>query len=76
MSAVAKPELRRLLYNQIKTNLIVSIGLGIVGGIVYKIFICDARKAKYSEFYRNYDIDKEFERIKSTGVFDSCPPGS
>lgn len=52
MSAAARPELRRLLYNQIKTNLLVAMGLSVVGGIAYKVLVCDVRKAKYRDFYK------------------------
>lgn len=52
VSKVPKPQLRGLLHNQIKKNLIVAIGLCIVAGIGVKVLVNDARKAKYAEFYK------------------------
>lgn len=71
-----KPQLRGLLHSQIKTNLIVAIGLSIVGGIAYKVLVNDPQKQKYLDYYKNFDIDKEFEIMKNKGVFDSCAPNS
>lgn len=52
VSKVGKPQLRGLLQNQIKKNLIVAITLCIAAGIGVKFFINDVRKAKYAEFYK------------------------
>lgn len=52
VSNVAKPQLRGLLQSQIKKNLFVAIGLCVVVGVAQKIFVNDARKAKYAEFYK------------------------
>ncbi|KAG8310501.1 cytochrome c oxidase subunit 6C [Homalodisca vitripennis] len=70
--AVAKPQLRRLLETNIKRNLTIAIGLSFVAGAAYKWGVLEARKKKYAEFYKNYDADKEFERMKKAGVFQSC----
>ncbi|XP_044263864.1 cytochrome c oxidase subunit 6C-1-like [Tribolium madens] len=74
VSKAAKPQLRGLLHNQIKRNLIVAIGMCITAAVAQKIFVNDHRKQVYAEFYKNYDINKEFNRIRNKGLFDSCEP--
>ncbi|BET00350.1 Cytochrome c oxidase subunit VIc [Nesidiocoris tenuis] len=66
-----KPQLRRLLESQIKKNLAISIGLAILGGVAFQHFVCDARKQRYADFYKNYDAEKEFQRMKAAGLFQS-----
>ncbi|XP_030759517.1 cytochrome c oxidase subunit 6C [Sitophilus oryzae] len=72
-SPLKRPQLRGLLHSAIKRNLII-IGVTLVtAGTAFQIFHNDARKQKYAEFYKNYDIDKECEEIRKKGLFDSCP---
>ncbi|KAL3286957.1 hypothetical protein HHI36_001443 [Cryptolaemus montrouzieri] len=70
--ALPKPQLRGLLRSQIKKNLIIASVLSISVVIAQKIFVNDERKRVYAEFYKNYDINKEFEKMKAKGLFDSC----
>ncbi|XP_044745987.1 cytochrome c oxidase subunit 6C-like [Coccinella septempunctata] len=67
-----KPQLRGLLRSQIKVNLIVMSVIAVGAVALQKVFINDRRKQVYADFYKNYDIDKEFERMKAKGLFDSC----
>ncbi|KAB0790740.1 hypothetical protein PPYR_15670 [Photinus pyralis] len=76
MMMSGKPQLRGLLQSSIKRNLIIAIGTSIVAGITFKTLVGDARKKKYLEFYKNYDIDKEFNEMRNKGVFSSCAPDS
>ncbi|KAJ8925889.1 hypothetical protein NQ315_009741 [Exocentrus adspersus] len=71
---VAKPQLRGLLHTQIKKNLLLT-GISVVVAAVYMRFVFgDQRKRNYAEFYKNYDIDKEFDRMRNKGLFESCEP--
>ncbi|ENN71775.1 cytochrome c oxidase subunit 6C-like [Dendroctonus ponderosae] len=68
-----RPQLRGLLRSSIKRNLI-SVAITITTAAVLMKFVHnDGRKTAYAEFYKNYDIDKEFERMRKKGLFDSCP---
>ncbi|XP_044745900.1 cytochrome c oxidase subunit 6C-like [Coccinella septempunctata] len=67
-----RPQLKGLLKRQIGRNL---IGLAIFTTttvVAMKIFYNDKNKRDYAEFHKNYDIDKEFERMRKKGLFDSC----
>lgn len=52
VTKVSKPQLRSLLHNQIKRNLIVAVGMCIVAAVSQKIFINDARKERFANFYK------------------------
>lgn len=67
-----KPQIRSLLNARIKTNLIL-VGIScLVAGCYMKFVFGADRKRAYAEFYKNYDIDQEFNRMRKKGVFDSC----
>ncbi|KAK4884335.1 hypothetical protein RN001_000606 [Aquatica leii] len=76
MSALAKPQLRRLLQDQIKKNLIVALTLSATCGFLFKTFVGDVRKKQYLNFYKDYDVEKEFHEMRNKGLFDSCAPDS
>nr|ABR27900.1 cytochrome c oxidase [Triatoma infestans] len=71
VSTSVKPQLRGLLHSQIKRNLIIGLVLSISSGFLFKTFIGDARKKQYAEFYKNYDAEEDFKRMKSLGLFQS-----
>ncbi|XP_066999677.2 cytochrome c oxidase subunit 6C [Anabrus simplex] len=71
---IPKPQLRGLLNSQIKMNLPIAIGLAAVSGILFKVLVGDARKKRYAEFYRNYDAEAEFHRMRNRGLFQGAEP--
>ncbi|XP_076259897.1 cytochrome c oxidase subunit 6C-like [Rhynchophorus ferrugineus] len=72
VSTVAKPNLRNLLQNNVRNNLGLAVVLCIVAATSFKIFRNDVRKEKYANFYKNYNINAEFEKMRQKGLFDSC----
>jgi cytochrome c oxidase subunit 6c len=73
--AAAKPQLRGLLASSLKTQVIVASVLGIGSVVLVKHFVKDARLKRYEEFYKHYDVEKDFERMRRTGIFRSAPAG-
>ncbi|CAH0551792.1 unnamed protein product [Brassicogethes aeneus] len=72
LSPLKKPQMRSLLHQQIKKNLAL-VGISVLAAGIYMRFIFgDGRKQKYADFYKTYDIEKEFERQRKKGLFDSC----
>ncbi|KAL3286929.1 hypothetical protein HHI36_001414 [Cryptolaemus montrouzieri] len=67
-----KPIMRDLLMRQIRRNLIGCFIFCSVAVAAVKIGINDRKKKAYSDFYQNYDIDKEFHKMRKKGLFDSC----
>nr|CAD7267142.1 unnamed protein product [Timema shepardi] len=71
VAKLPKPQLRGLLASSIKFHLPIAIVVSIASGVAFQFLVCEPRKRRYAEFYKNYDIDKEFERMKQAGVFQS-----
>lgn len=69
-----RPQLRGLLLKQIKRNLTITLPLVAFIGLCYKTLHNDRNKKIYADFYRNYDINAEFNKIRNHGLFDSCEP--
>jgi cytochrome c oxidase subunit 6c len=67
-----KPHLRGLLTSSVKFHLPAALALCAVVRVLFKMFFVDARKVRYAEFYKNYDAEKDFERMRKVGVFKSC----
>nr|CAD7203650.1 unnamed protein product [Timema douglasi] len=74
VAKLPKPQLRGLLASSIKFHLPIAIVVSIASGVAFQFLVCEPRKRRYAEFYKNYDIDKEFERMKQAGVFQSVRP--
>jgi cytochrome c oxidase subunit 6c len=73
--ATARPLLRGLLANSLKRHVVVCFAFGITSAACVKFFVKDARIKRYEEFYKHYDADKDFERMRDAGVFRSVKPG-
>nr|CAI5842771.1 unnamed protein product [Callosobruchus analis] len=67
-----KPQLRSLLHSQIKRNLLLAGISVLIAGCYMRFVYGDGRKKAYANFSRDYDIEKEFERMRKKGLFDSC----
>ncbi|XP_074030645.1 cytochrome c oxidase subunit 6C-like [Leptinotarsa decemlineata] len=67
-----KPQMRSLLHSQIKRNLFWCGISVLIAGSYMRFVFGDGRKRVYAEFYKNYDAEKEFHRIRKKGLFDSC----
>lgn len=59
------------MHDKIKTNIAIALALTVTGGLLFKIFVGEARKKKYAEFYKTYDAENEFQEMKERGVFQS-----
>ena len=70
---IPKPELRGLLRSYLKKHVSIAVLLGIGASIGWKIFIADPRKKKYAEFYKTYDADEHYQKMKKAGVLPDFP---
>ncbi len=55
VATLAKPQMRGLLTDQIKKNLVIATVLSFTTMFAYKFMVADKRKQAYAEFYR-YDL--------------------
>jgi len=74
VTLLAKPQMRGLLTAQIKKHLIVASALSVATMLAYKYAVAEPRKAVYAEFYRNYDVEKEYGRMREAGIFTAVRP--
>lgn len=49
---IAKPVMRGLLIKQTKIDILTGFALAFVAGGLFKVFVADARKKKFAEFYK------------------------
>ncbi|EDS39645.1 mitochondrial cytochrome c oxidase subunit VIC [Culex quinquefasciatus] len=68
---IPKPVLRGLHNASIKRNLIVSGVLCTISVIAVKLLYVDPKKQAYADFYKTYDANKSFERMKAAGLLQS-----
>jgi Cytochrome c oxidase subunit VIc. len=65
------PQLRNLLQRKVFSTIATGFGLGLAAALTWKFAYADPKKAKYAEFYKNYDADaaaKELEaRLAAAG---------
>lgn len=73
-ASAARPQLRGLLARSTKIHTIGCIAFATVNVLLFKFFVRDARIKKYEDFYKNYDPEREFQRMRKAGVFTSAPP--
>jgi len=72
--AAVRPQLRGFLASALKQQVVIAAGLSVVAVVLTKVFLKDARLKRYEEFYKNYDAEKDFERMRDAGVFRSVKP--
>jgi len=68
--------MRGLLASALKKQVMICGGLSVLAVVLTKHFVKDARLKRYEEFYKNYDAEKEFERLRNAGAFRSVRPAS
>merc|ERR1711942_628121 len=66
---LAKPAMRNLLTSRLKIETIIGSVLTIVAGVAWKYGVQEPRKKVYAEFYKNYDAEADFERMRLNNVF-------
>nr|CAD7447981.1 unnamed protein product [Timema bartmani]CAD7461040.1 unnamed protein product [Timema tahoe] len=85
-----KPVMRHFIKSQARVHIAIALSVSAITGVLYKLLVCDPRKKRYADFYRrnqvcnrcdvlvsdysNYDMEKEFERMRNAGVFQSAAP--
>jgi len=70
VARIAKPALRGYHLKEIKRNVLISTVGASVLSVVWYYGINKARRDNYANFYKNYDAEAEFQRMKAAGVFN------
>lgn len=75
VARLPKPQMRGMLHAQIKRSLLLVFLNCATGGSLTYYYFYYLRKTAYAEFYKNYDIEKEFNKMRKLGLFGSCDIG-
>ncbi|XP_071835808.1 cytochrome c oxidase subunit 6C-like [Apostichopus japonicus] len=73
-TALPRPKMRGLLQTHLKKHFMIGAVISVIGAAAVKFFLLDVRKQKYVDFYKSYDAQKDFERMRELGVFQSVRP--
>uniref|UniRef100_A0A0L8IBK3 Uncharacterized protein n=1 Tax=Octopus bimaculoides TaxID=37653 RepID=A0A0L8IBK3_OCTBM len=69
VTKLPKPKMRNLLTSRLPLELAIGTAVSISFGLAWKFGVQLPRKAKYAEFYKTYDAEADFQRMKKAGVF-------
>jgi len=72
VARVAKPVMRGLHVASIKRNIILATLFASATSLAWYFTINKPRIQNYKNFYATYDVDKDFERMRAAGIFQSC----
>ena len=67
VAKIAKPVMRGHLMKQIKFHLVAATVLSCITTSAFYYFVPYKRRQVYTEFYKTYDPDEDYERMKATG---------
>ncbi|CAG9834012.1 unnamed protein product [Diabrotica balteata] len=71
-AGLKKPKLHGLHKARALRNVVIALVNAGIAGFLYKTLINDKHKQTYKQWHENHNIEDEFEKIRQTGVFDSC----
>ena len=72
VAKIAKPVLRGYHLQEIKRNVILATAVSCGVSAAWYFFVNKARRDNYVNFYKNYDAEADFQRMKAAGVFNCC----
>ncbi|XP_034984526.1 cytochrome c oxidase subunit 6C-like [Zootoca vivipara] len=69
-----KPQRRDLLASRLRKHIRVAFLFSVGCAAEYKFGVAEPRKRAYAQFYKTYDVMKEYEAMRKAGGFKSAPP--
>nr|XP_020443431.1 cytochrome c oxidase subunit 6C-1 [Monopterus albus] len=72
--SLQKPVMRGLLARRLRFHLPIAIAIGLTSAVSFKYMVTEPRKRAYAEYYKHYDVNKEFNAMREAGVFESVQP--
>ncbi|UJR14970.1 hypothetical protein I4U23_001949 [Adineta vaga] len=65
----ARPALKNLTRARVPRAGIIGFSLAVVSAVAWKVLISDRHKNDISSFYKTFDPERDYARMKSAGVF-------
>ncbi|CAF0754505.1 unnamed protein product [Adineta ricciae] len=70
-SSTGRPSLKNLTRARVPRAGLFGISLAITGALLWKINVSDRHKRNISSFYKDFDPERDYARMKGSGVFKS-----
>jgi len=68
------PQMRGFLVSRFKRDMVITTILSVASVTLWRVLVVGPHKQKYADFYKTYDADADFERMKKAGVFQTVGP--
>ena len=69
--SVGRPSLKNLTRARVPKAGLIGFSLAAAAALVAKFCMCDRHKNQISSFYKTYDPERDYARMKAAGVFKS-----
>ncbi|CAF0812549.1 unnamed protein product [Adineta ricciae] len=70
-TASGRPVLKNLTRARVPQAGLIGIGLATVGALAWKVLVSDRHKNNFTSFYKSFDPERDYARMKASGVFKS-----
>jgi len=68
-ATIGRPSLKNLTRARVPRAGFISCGLAVVSAIAWKVLVSDQHKREMASFYKSYDPERDYARMKAAGVF-------
>jgi len=70
-SSAGRPSLKNLTRARVPRAALFGCTLAAVSAVAWKVFVSDPHKREIAAFYKSYDPERDYARMKAAGVFKS-----
>ncbi|CAF1034853.1 unnamed protein product [Adineta ricciae] len=70
-TASGRPVLKNLTRARVPRAGLIGVSMAIVGAVTWKVLVSDRHKDHFTSFYKSFDPERDYARMKASGVFKS-----
>ncbi|CAM4749316.1 unnamed protein product [Rotaria magnacalcarata] len=70
-TVAGRPVLKNLTRARVPKAGIIGFSIAVLAAVVVKHYVCDKHKYDMKNFYNNFDPERDYARMKASGVFKS-----
>lgn len=71
VSPTGRPNLKNLSRARVPRAAFVAVSLATGAAVAWQVLVANKHKTQITEFYKNYDPERDYARMKAAGVFKS-----